>query len=150
MLKWIPPFVRANEGSVAIEAAIVVPMLALIMVPLIDIGMAIYQQMQVRDAAQAGAQYAMAHGWNSNAIQNAVTAATSLPSVTASPAPTKTCGCPSGTSIAAAACGTNCANGQPVGVYITVNAQATYTTLIAYPVLGSSVPLSSQATVRTQ
>ena len=94
----------AHEGNAALEFSIAAPVLAIIFIPLIDIGMAVYQQMQVQDAAQAGAQYAMAHGWNSGSIQSAVTSATALP-VSVSPAPSKSCGCPDGSSVSAAACG---------------------------------------------
>jgi Flp pilus assembly protein TadG len=142
-------FLGASEGTAAVEFSIAVPMLAIIFVPMIDIGMAVYQQMQVQDAAQAGAQYAMAHGWNSSAIQNAVTSATTL-SVSASPSPSKSCGCPDGSSVSAAGCGSTCADGQTAGTYVTVGAQATYTPLLPYPTMGSSVTLSSQTTARIQ
>ena len=139
----------ARDGNAAIEFSIAAPVLVIIFVPMIDIGMMVYQQMQVQDAAQAGAQYAMAHGWNSSSVQSAVTSATPL-SVSASPAPSKSCGCPDGSSVSAASCGSNCSDGRPAGSYVTVSAQATYTPLIPYPVMGSSVTLSAQATARIQ
>jgi len=139
---------RHERGNAAVEFGMVTPIVAAIFVPSIDVGMGVYQQMQVQDAAQAGAQYAMAHGWNITAIQNAVTGATTLATVSALPAPTLVCGCPGGSSVVSAACGGTCPNGQPVGTYVTVNAEGTYTTLIPYPVLGTSVTLSAQATAR--
>jgi Flp pilus assembly protein TadG len=139
----------ACEGNAVIEFSIAAPVLAVILVPLIDIGMAVYQQMQVQDAAQAGAQYAMAHGWNSSSIQSAVMSATAL-SVSASPAPSKTCGCPDGSSVSAATCGSTCSDGQKAGTYVTVGAQATYTPLFPYPTMGNSVTLSAQTTARIQ
>jgi Flp pilus assembly protein TadG len=150
LLKLIAALLRAPHGSVAIEFSIAAPVLVIIFIPLIDIGMGVYQQMQVQDAAQAGAQYAMAHGWDSAAIQNAVTGATVLSSLTASPAPVKSCGCPDDASIATAACGSACADGRAAGTYVTVNAQATYAPLLPYPMLGTSVTLSAQATARIQ
>jgi Flp pilus assembly protein TadG len=149
-LKRIAALFRAREGNAALEFSIAAPILVVIFVPLIDIGMAVYQQMQVQDAAQAGAQYAMAHGWNSSAIQTAVTSATALASVSASPAPAKSCGCPDDSSVGAAACGSTCPDGRAAGTYVTVNAQATYTPLLPYPVLGTSVTLAAQATARIQ
>ena len=139
----------ACEGNAVIEFSIAAPVLAVILVPLIDIGMAVYQQMQVQDAAQAGAQYAMAHGWNSSSIQSAVMSATAL-SVSASPAPSKTCGCPDGSSVSAATCGSTCSDGQKAGTYVIVGAQATYTPLFPYPTMGNSVTLSAQTTARIQ
>jgi Flp pilus assembly protein TadG len=139
----------ACEANAVIEFSIAAPVLAIIFVPLIDIGMAVYQQMQVQDAAQAGAQYAMAHGWNSSAIQSAVTNATAL-SVSASPAPSKTCGCPNSSSVSTATCGSTCSDGQAAGTYVTVGAQVTYTPLLPYPTMGNSVTLSAQTTARIQ
>ena len=139
----------AREGNAAVEFSIAAPVLAIIFVPLIDIGMAVYQKMQVQDAARAGAQYAMAHGWNSSSIQSAITNATAL-AVTVSPAPSKSCGCPDGSSVSAAACGSTCADGQKAGTYVTVGAQVTYTPLLPYPAMGNSVTLSAQTTARIQ
>jgi Flp pilus assembly protein TadG len=139
----------AREGNAVVEFSIAAPLLVIILVPLIDIGMAVYQKMEVQDAAQAGAQYAMVHGWNSSSIQNAVTSATAL-SVSASPAPSKTCGCPDGSSVNAATCGSTCSDGQKAGIYVTVAAQATYTPLLPYPTMGPSVTLSAQTTARIQ
>jgi Flp pilus assembly protein TadG len=139
----------ARDGNAAVEFSVAAPILAIMFVPMIDIGMAVYQKMQVQDAAQAGAQYAMAHGWNSSAIQSAITSATAL-SVSASPAPSKSCGCPDGSSVSAATCGSTCSDGQNAGTYVTVGAQATYTPLLPYPAMGSSVTLSAQATARIE
>ena len=148
-LRRIAGLLGAREGNAAVEFSIAAPVLAIVFVPLIDIGMAVYQQMQVQDAAQAGTQYAMAHGWNSSSIQSAITSATGL-SVSASPSPSKSCGCPDGSAVSAATCGSNCPDGQPAGTYVTVSAQATYTPLLPYPVMGTSVTLAATATARIQ
>ena len=83
-------------------------------------------------------------------IANAVTAATSL-TVTASPAPSQACGCPSSSTVAPvapAACNSTCPNGQTAGYYVIVNAQSPYTPQLPYSVLGSSLILTAQSTVR--
>ncbi|HEY3146831.1 MAG TPA: TadE/TadG family type IV pilus assembly protein, partial [Dongiaceae bacterium] len=69
LLRTLAAFLAARRGSVAIEFSVAAPVMLVIFVPLIDLGMGIYRQMQVQDAAQAGAQYAMFHGWDSSAIQ---------------------------------------------------------------------------------
>src|SRR5260370_27114589 len=101
---------RAERGNAAIEFALATPILLGLLVPVADLGIAFSQQIQVQQAAQAGAQYALLHGWNSSAISNAVTAATTLPSVSAAPAPSQSYGCPTGTAIAAATNGSPCAH----------------------------------------
>lgn len=143
---------RARGGASAVEFAILLPVIAAIIVPLVDLGMGLYTQEQVQVSAQAGAQYAALKGWNSganaSAIQTAVTSATSLSSVRASPAPSQSCGCLNGASIVAASCASTCPDGSTPGIYVTVNAQAAYTPLLPYPILGNAVTLTSQSTVR--
>jgi Flp pilus assembly protein TadG len=144
---------RASGGSSAVEFALAAPVLLGLLVPVVDLGMAFSQQIKVQQSAQAGAQYATTHPWTSTsatAIANAVTAASTLTSLTASPAPSQSCGCPTGTAIASAACATTCSNGQPAGYYVTINAQAPYTPQLPYSVLGSSVTLTAQSTVRVR
>src|SRR5690349_13225623 len=99
---------RTDRGNAAIEFALATPILIGLLVPVADLGIAMSQQLQVQQAAQAGAQYALLHGYNSSAISNAVTAATNLPGVSAAPAPSQSCGCPTGTAIAAASCSSTC------------------------------------------
>ena len=141
---------RRRGGNTAIEFAMIAPVLAGMLVGMTDLGVGIYENMEVRNAAQAGAQYAVAKGWDSTAIQNAVTGSSSMSGISASPAPAQSCGCASGTTIAAAACGSACPGGATAGTYVTVNAQAQYTPLFAYPGLPSPMTLSAQSTVRIQ
>src|SRR6266568_5787277 len=141
---------RAERGNAAIELGLATPILLGLLVPVADRGIAFTQQIQVQQAAQAGAQYALLHGYSSSAISNAVTAATNLPGVSAAPAPSQSCGCPTGTAIAAAACSSTCSNGETAGTYVYVNAQSSYNPVLPYSVLGSGVTLTAQATVRVQ
>src|SRR5216684_8013965 len=129
--------VRAERGNAAVEFALATPILLGMLVPVADLGLAFSQQIQVQQAAQAGAQYALLHGWNSTAITSAVTAATTLASVSAAPAPSQTCGCPTGTAITTATCGAACANGETAGTYVFVNAQSAYTPVLPYSMLGA-------------
>jgi Flp pilus assembly protein TadG len=141
-------------GASAVEFALVLPILVGMLIPLVDLGFGFYAQMRVQNSAQAGAQYAIIHGWNNGAnitaIETAVTNATTLASVTASPTPSQACGCASGTSISPIDCNSTCPNGATPGSYVTVNAQASYSPLIPYPIIGNSVTLSAQSTVRIQ
>jgi Flp pilus assembly protein TadG len=141
---------RAEHGNAAIEFALATPILVGLLVPVADLGMAFSQQLQVQQAAQAGAQYALLHGYDNTAISNAVTAGTTLPGVSAAPAPSQSCGCPTGTTITAATCASACANGETAGTYVFVNAQAAYTSALPYSVLGSGMTLTAQSTVRIQ
>ena len=137
-------------GAAALEFAIIGPTLVLFAVCSADLGLGIYRGMQVRTAARAGAQYAMAHGFVAGSISNAILSATSNPGISASPAPSRFCGCPTGTGISAAPCNSACPGGTTAGTYVTASAQATYRTLLPYPLLPDSFALTAQETVRIQ
>ena len=146
-LRAILPDIR---GNAAVEFALVAPMLAAALVAMIDLGIGFYEKMEVENAAQAGAEYAIARGWNATSVANAVTASGTLAAISATPAPTQSCGCASGTTVAAASCGSVCPSGAAAGTYVTVNAQAQYKTILSYPGLKSPMTLSAQSIVRLQ
>jgi len=144
-------FARADAGNAAVEFALAAPILLGLLVPVADLGIAFSQDIQVQQAAQAGAQYAASHPWNTNSptqITNAVIAASTLPAIAASPAPSQVCGCPTGSAITVASCGSTCSNGSITGYYVVVNAQVPYTSALPYSLLGQSVTLTAQSTVR--
>lgn len=146
-------FLRARndtDGVAAIEFGIVVPMLVLMVVAAIDIGMGFYRKMQVEEAAQAGAQWAIKNGFDANAISNAVSLATNAPAINVSPAPVQFCGCANGSSISTVSCGSTCSGGILAGTYTTVSAQMTFSTMLNYGFFPSSYNFSSQSTVRLQ
>jgi Flp pilus assembly protein TadG len=149
-LRRLAGLAGAERGTAAIEFALATPILIGLLVPVADLGMAFSQQIKVQQAAQAGAQYALLHGYDGSRISNAVTAATTLASISAAPAPTTSCGCPTGTAIAPAVCSSTCADGEAAGSYVFVSAQSAYTPTLPYSVLGSGVTLTAQAAVRVQ
>jgi len=55
-------FWRERKATSAIELALVLPLIAGMIVPLTDLGMGAYTKMQVQNAAQAGADYALKTG----------------------------------------------------------------------------------------
>jgi Flp pilus assembly protein TadG len=138
------------HGVAAIELAIIAPTLVLALVCTADLGLGIYRNMQVQNAAQAGAEYAVTHGFVADSILSAVQNATALSDISASPVPNQFCGCASATGVASAACGSTCSGGSAAGTYVTVSTVATYKTLLPYPLLPSSFTLTAQSTVRIQ
>jgi Flp pilus assembly protein TadG len=138
------------DGLAGIEFAFLVPVLLMLTLCTVDLGIAVYDAMQVENAAQAGSEYAAVHGYNVTSISNVITSANDLTGLTASPAPTKFCGCPSGSAVATVTCGSNCSDGTMAGTYVTASATATYTTLIHYPMLPASFTFVNNATARIQ
>jgi len=144
-------FLECIGGTAAIEFATIGGVFSAMMVVSGDLGLAYYANMQVQTAAQIGAQYAVVNGakaFDATAISNAVVNATSTTGITATPAPVQFCGCPSGTTLTTATCGTVCADGTGTGTYARVSASRTHTTLIAYPGVPSSFAQTATSTVR--
>ena len=128
---------RDRRGSMAVEFAMIAPLLALILTTVIELGLAIITQFNVQEAVLAGANSASHNGWNAANIKTAVTSAYSrIPAsgITV----TRSCGCPSGSGITTlaqcdqdtanpntcpAACGTSCSDGIIARKYVTITAQ---------------------------
>src|SRR5438105_9386918 len=107
------------DGLAGIEFGLLVPILLMLTLCTVDLGIAAYDAMQVENAAQAGSEYAAVHGYNASSISQVITSANDLTGLTASPAPTEFCGCPSGSTVASVTCGSNCNDGTLAGTYVT-------------------------------
>lgn len=143
-LRFVRALAAASAGLAAIEFALIAPLLSLLVVGAFDFGSGLWYQLQVASAAQAGAVYAAAQGWNAtaSAIENAITGATSL-AVSASPAPAWVCGCPNASmGISSVPCGTACPDGSSPAHYVSMGAQLSYSPLLPYPGVGKTVVLS--------
>lgn len=144
-------FLRGELGLSGIEFAVIAPVLILMFIATVDLGMGFYSKMEVEAAAQAGAEYASINGWDSSKISSAVTSATTVSGLQATPAPSEFCGCPSSSGVSSATCGSTCTSGDKAGTYVTVNAQATYSTILSYPsIVSNSYTFNSSSTVRIQ
>lgn len=138
------------RGAAAIEFGVIAPLLVLMAISAVDLGMGVYRKMQVQNAAQAGLEYAIAHGFNATSIASAVTSATTFSGISASPTPTQFCGCASSTGISSISCSSTCSGGATPGTYVQVSAQGSYTTLLSYPGIDKSFNFTAQSTVRLQ
>jgi Flp pilus assembly pilin Flp len=144
------PFIADKRGVSAIEFGFIMPIIIVMAIATLDLGQGIYRNMQVQNAAQMGANYAMARGFDKSLISGVVTGSTGFTSIKATPEPKQFCGCASGAGIDAIDCNSKCAGGANPGTYVTVSAEGTYNTLLPYPLLPSSYQLKAQTTVRSQ
>ncbi len=140
---------RNQRGTAAIEFALASPIFLALLLGVVEVGFGAYQAMQTQDAAEAGAVYAAEHGWDATGISAAVVNATGASGMTASPAPSEFCGCPTATGVSAIVCTSTCTGGTAPGIYIQVNATLPHPTIL--PGL-SSLPstFTYQSTVRIQ
>jgi hypothetical protein len=127
---------RGQSGSVAIEFAFTLLFLFPLVIGTAELGMAVFQNMQVNAAVEAGALYALANGFDEPGIIAAVensfgtTLTNQVSAVTASPVPMQFCGCPSGTNITKlgpppCTATTPCGDGNPQRQYIKISASLT-------------------------
>ena len=140
----------AVTGVASVELAIIAPLLAMAIICTADLGLGIFRKMQVQAAAQAGAEYAIVKGFTQSGIVTAVTSATSFGAITAVPAPSQFCGCPTASGVTIAACNTTCPDTSKVGAYVEVSAQGSYDTILPYPTLPRTYVFTAKSTARVQ
>lgn len=141
---------RKNRGTAAIEFGIAAPLMIVLVAGLLELGFGIQKKMQVQNAAEAGAFYAIKHGWDSAAIGAAVVTAVPGAAISASPAPTQFCGCPGATGVTHVACTATCTGGGSAGIYVQVYASAPRDTLLPGGGFSFSSTLTAYAVVRLQ
>lgn len=136
------------SGIVAIEFALVAPLILLLLAGALDFGRLVRTSVCVADAARAGAQYGSLTFANSSDISGMQTAAlNAAPDVTGMTATAvKSCQCPGGASVS---CGGSCTGGKMM-VYVQVTAQVTCNAVFSYPGLPFSGAVSSRASMRAQ
>jgi hypothetical protein len=136
-----------KKGTAAVELGVAIPFLLVLLVGTVEIGTAMYQAMQVYNAAESGMLYAAKHGWSSAGITAAVNASGPT-GTTASPAPTQFCGCPGGSGIAVISCSSTCTGGNSPGQYAQINAALAHETILPYLGLPLPATLTAQSLVR--
>ncbi len=139
---------RSKDGNVAVEFALIAPILTILLWAGYDFGQVIEEKIRLTNAALAGVQYAVqsaGNAQNASAVQSAVrTAANDIANgieVTASLA----CSCEDGSTIT---CGIGtCASGVPIQE-ATVTVQENFSVLVATPFFTAALPLSVSASMR--
>ena len=134
--RWWCRLWAARDGLGAIEFGFIAPVLLLMLLGVLDFGMAFWQQMEISNAADAGAQWGMTNDYNEASIRTVAQAATNLTGTTITPSPE--CGCVNsstnristgyGTAPSCTACPTGSVSGTASN-YILVNAKVCYTPL---------------------
>src|SRR4029077_2920309 len=89
--KWWARIWSATDGLGAIEFGFIAPVLALMLLGVLDFGLAFWQQMEIANAADAGTQWGMSNNYNEANIRTVAQSATNLTGTTITPSPQ--CGC---------------------------------------------------------
>lgn len=143
----------ARRGSIAVEAAFIVPVVVLMMIGVINYGGAMMARTELFNAVHAGLQYALIAPTNTSGMQTAVTNASSKEfgagSITVTAAISCVCSGGGGTiasSCSTAACPT--ASGGDGYQLATITATQTYNYLVKFPGFPTSVTFSETASIR--
>lgn len=136
-----------RDGNVAVEFALVLPMLILILGGVIDFGRAFYDQMALETAARSAVQYARQNPGDATGIQLAATSAGGLPATATVDALQVFCECPDGSSIG---CSTVCATGEALLRFLSITVREDFETLFPYPGVSSPLALAGTAVIRVQ
>lgn len=119
---WLKVLICHQKGAVAIEFALVAPILVLMMTGVVELGLAARTYLLATDAASDGASYATHNGWDTAKIANAVVESSSSRSISASPAAESFCGCPTSSGISRTTCGLSCSDGMMARRYAKIYA----------------------------
>jgi Flp pilus assembly protein TadG len=133
---------RSNQkGQAMIELALLLPLILAMLIGIIEIGRLAYYYIEVSDAARAGAQYASQSLANAANIPNITQAVQNdfqdVGSITLSPPPQQTCGCPGAAPAGCPAGG--CA--YPL-VYVNVTTTYPLNPLFQYPGISTLFPVT--------
>ncbi len=157
-----------TAGAALVEATIIAPILVVMSIYVMDFGLLFYNKMETQNAAEAGAQWAIANGtYNSSDIQVAAQNATKLPASRVTVTSCQFCGCSedsSGNAVVAQL--TTCTPGTPTactvapnstcntsgveGNYVTVSATTTYQSLVPFGLISSTYTDTATTTARIQ
>lgn len=140
---------QAESGLASVELALLAPVLALIMVAVIDYGSAWSRQMALANAVRAGIQYAMIRrpiqGDVSQIHQSVIDAAPA--DLAGTPQVALVCTCPGGAP-GSVDCDTGDCGAQDMETYLSVGLQEDFTMILDWPFIGNPISLGDQAVIR--
>ena len=135
--------IKCRRGAIAVEFALIAPILAATTIGLFEYFGATKQAMQLENAARAGAQYAMSYPADGPGIQQAILGSGYVSADGLSTTVNQFCECPNGASIS---CSDTCIGGTLPNVYMQVSlSQPAQSILVAsgvmsgYTVNGSAI-----------
>lgn len=139
---------KSDRGTSVIEFALVAPVLVFMLIGLIDVGRGMYFGILAQNAARAGAAYGSQTPTTANDTPGMSTAATTDGSgVTWTVNSQLVCSLNGGTP-SAASCPTGTSPGTGTLYYVKVQATGSFSTLIHYPGLPSTIPITGTSVVR--
>jgi len=135
-----------TPGQSVVELALATPILVLLLLAAADFGRLFYVWIAVNNAARAGAQYgsqSVTTAANSTGMQLAAT--TDGANISGLTATASQCTCVTGTSVTVCSGSAYNCTSAPQATYVEVDTQATFSTVVSYPGIPSSVTVRGTA-----
>jgi hypothetical protein len=146
---------RCERGSVTVEGAMVVTVLGILLLGVIDFGLAFRRQSELHNAVRAGTQYAMVRRPQQGDVEPIRDAVyQTAPFAEGTPGTGLDveffCECPDGTPSQCSASGgvALCAGGVERHAFLRVRLSENYELMLVYPGLGPDIDLAAEGTVR--
>lgn len=140
---------RGEQASSLVELAAMLPVFMLLLVGAVDFGRAYYLAIQVAGAAQAGATYGSQNPHDTTGMTAAaMDDAPNVPNVSVSSA-TSGCECADGTGYSANCSSTPSCPSNNVVYRVNITVQGTYTPILPWPGIPSTIALTSSASMRS-
>jgi Flp pilus assembly protein TadG len=137
------------KGQAMAEMAAVVPVLLLLLLAAIDFGRLYYTNIEVVDAARAGAQYGSQSVISAaDASGMKAAAARDASDLTGMQATASQCTCMTGSSVKA--CPTDYCTSNPSATFVEVDTSATFKTIVSYPGIPHSLTLGGKAVMMVE
>lgn len=144
---WIKRGRGARAGSVAVETALLAPVILLMLAGAVDYGGAVQERMALVGAVRSGLQYALHHSTDSAQVELAVRGALSGDADTVSVTISQLCECPNGSTVS---CSGACAVGERRRSFVDIDVQRSHATLLAWPGIENPTSLTATGRVRIQ
>lgn len=148
-------FGRCTGGSVAVEGAFVAAILFVLLLGVIDFGLAFRRQSELENAVRAGTQYATVRRPQQGNVEPIIDAVyQAAPFAEGTPGTALEvqfyCQCPNGTASQCSAPGgvALCSGGEERHSYLRVRLSESYDLLLVYPGVGTEIDLAAEGSVR--
>jgi len=135
---------RKSNGNAAVEFALIMPILFLVLSGIFNFGLIIIQKNQLCSVLSAGLLYAVQGSSNLTNIQATMASATAMSPLTVTT--TQFCGCADGSTVS---CLSFCSGGVTPASYITLTASSQVTLYALDFILTNPYPISDSITLRT-
>lgn len=137
---------KDKSGSVAIEMALLAPVLVILLTGMFDFGFAVYERMKLASAVRAGIQYALHHSADPDIVRQTVLGALGAESVGTTVTVSQTSECSDGSAVGADG---SCANSWR-RTFVNISAERPHATLFQYPAVPAPVLLEASASIRVE